>query len=230
MTVRRALIFAAGLGKRMRPLTDETPKPLLEVAGKHLIQYHIEKLVGCGICELVINTHWLAHRLVEELGDGHQFGARIQWSYEPNILDTGGGMRNALPLLEDENEDAFLVINADVWTDYPLSQLKDIELAEEAAHLVMVPNPVQHPEGDFGLDSQGRLDNTTLPGRTYAGIGLFTPGFIRRFGADRPAFPLREALQAAIACGKVTAELYQGDWEDVGTPERLDELNARVNN
>jgi len=230
MTVKRALIFAAGLGKRMRPLTESTPKPLLEVAGKSLIHYHIEKLVGCGISELVINAHWLANKLVEELGDGHQFGARIHWSYEPNILDTGGGMRNALPLLENENDEAFLVVNADVWTDYPLSQLVDIELTAETAHLVMVPNPDQHPEGDFGLDSQGRLDNTTLPGRTYSGIGLFTPGFIRRFGPDRPAFPLREALQAAIACGKVTAELYQGDWEDVGTPERLDELNARVNN
>jgi N-acetyl-alpha-D-muramate 1-phosphate uridylyltransferase len=230
MAVKRALIFAAGLGKRMRPLTETTPKPLLEVAGKSLIQYHIEKLVSCGICELVINTHWLANRLVEELGDGHQFGVRIHWSYEPNILDTGGGMRNALPLLGSENDEAFLVVNSDVWTDYPICQLKDIELAAETAHLVMVPNPDQHPEGDFGLDSQGRLDNATLPGRTYAGIGLFTVGFIRRFGSDRPSFPLREALQAAIAYGKVTAELYQGAWEDVGTPERLDELNARVNN
>jgi len=230
MPVERALIFAAGYGKRMRPLTETTPKPLLEVADKPLIQYHIEKLVDCGISELVINTHWLADRLVDALGDGHQSSARIHWSFEPEILDTGGGMRNALPLLDGKEGAPFLVINSDVWTDYPLSSLLDIELQPESAHLVMVPNPQQHSQGDFGIAARGQLSAEALPKRTYAGIGLFTPGFIRRFGPDRHAFPLREALQAGMACGKVTAELYQGDWQDVGTPELLDELNARVNN
>lgn len=230
MPVERALIFAAGYGKRMRPLTETTPKPLLEVAGKPLIQHHIEKLVDCGIRDLVINTHWLADRLVETLGDGRQFGAKIHWSYEPEILDTGGGMRNALPLLASDDQAVFMVVNGDVWTDYPLSSLLDIELEPEAAHLVMVSNPQQHCSGDFGVDGQGRLCAEAMPKRTYTGIGLFTPGFIQRFGPDRHAFPLREALQAGMACGKVTAELYKGDWEDVGTPERLDELNARVNN
>lgn len=227
MPVERALIFAAGYGKRMRPLTEVTPKPLLEVAGKPLIQHHIEKLVDCGIRDLVINTHWLADRLFEVLGNGQQFGAKIQWSHEPEILETGGGMRHALPLLGSDN---FMVVNGDVWTDYPLSGLLKIELEPESAHLVMVPNPQQHQAGDFGIDGRSRLSAEILPKRTYAGIGMFTPGFVRRFGPDRCAFPLLEALQAGMACGKVTAELYQGDWEDVGTPERLDELNARVNN
>lgn len=227
MPVERALIFAAGFGKRMRPLTETTPKPLLEVAGKPLIQHHIEKLVDCGIRDLVINTHWRADRLVEALGNGQLFGASIQWSHEPEILDTGGGMRNALPMLGNGN---FLVINSDVWTDYPLSSLAGIELEPESAHLVMVPNPEQHQAGDFGIDDRGRLCAGDVKKRTYAGVGLFTSGFIQRFGPDRFAFPLREALQAGMACGKVTAELYQGTWEDVGTPERLDELNARLNN
>ena len=130
MPVERALIFAAGFGKRMRPLTETTPKPLLEVAGKPLIQHHIEKLVDCGIRDLVINTHWRADRLVEALGNGQLFGASIQWSHEPEILDTGGGMRNALPMLGNGN---FLVINSDVWTDYPLSSLAGIEAGIRAS-------------------------------------------------------------------------------------------------
>lgn len=230
MAVKRALILAAGLGKRMRPLTQTTPKPLLEVAGKPLIQFHIEKLVDAGVRDLVINTHWLADQLLASLGDGHQFGASIHWSYEPEILDTGGGMLNALPLLEKDGDTEFIVVNGDVWTDYALSGLLDIQLPRESAHLVMVPNPAQHMTGDFGINEQGMLSRNARPTHTYSGMGLFSTGFIRRFRPDRRKFPLVESLQAGIACGKVSGELYQGDWKDVGTPERLDELNARVNN
>lgn len=228
MAVSKALIFAAGYGKRMRPLTEQTPKPLLKVADKPLIVHHIEKLVGAGIHDLVINTHWLSEKLIAELGDGHQFGASIHWSYEPEILDTGGGVKNALPLLGD---DPFLIVNGDIWTDYDFGYLANKKLPEESAHLVMVPNPAQHASGDFSIDAEGMLStDEDFARRTYSGMGLFSPGFINQFSSQARIFPLRETLKAGMACGKVSAELYQGGWEDVGTPERLEMLNTRIGN
>jgi len=224
--IKTALVFAAGLGKRMRPLTESTPKPLIPLAGKPLIVHNIEKLADAGVTDLVVNTHWLAEQLVAALGDGQQFGVDIRWSNEKDILDTGGGMKNALPLL---GENPFIVVNSDVWTDFDFSNLVHQSLPESGAHLIMVPNPEQHKEGDFGIDEYGLLTmGESGPKYTYAGIGLFSPEFIRTFGTDEPSFPLREALQAGMACGKVTAELYQGAWEDVGTPERLEALEKRI--
>lgn len=226
MSIDHALIFAAGLGKRMRPLTESMPKPLLPVCGKPMIQYHIEKLVAAGIRELVINAHWQAEKLIAELDDGHQFGAHIHWSYEPEILDTGGGIKNALPLLGAQ---PFIVVSGDVWTEFDFARLPSIQVPEDGAHIILVPNPEQHSQGDFALGSDGIVvDSEDFPKYTYSGIGIYTPGFIRSFGQPQNVFPLREALQAAIACGKVSAQLYEGAWEDVGTPERLASLEERL--
>ncbi len=220
------MIFAAGYGKRMAPLTDHMPKPLIRVCGKPLIVYHIENLTSLGVTRIVINSHWQADKLVAALGDGERFGVHILWSHEPQILNTGGGMLHALPMLGSE---PFLVVNGDVWTDYDFSRLVAIEVEADAAHLVMVPNPPQHHQGDFAVDSQGRLSlDDDAPRLTYSGIGLYGAQFIRRFAPSTTAFPLVEALQAAVACGKVTAELYEGDWEDVGTPDRFRQLEDRL--
>ena len=148
----KAMILAAGFGERLRPLTEKTPKPLLKVGVKPLIQYHIERLASAGVRELVINTSWLGDQIESFLGDGSRFGVSIAWSREAEPLDTGGGIRRALPLL---GSDPFLVINGDVWTNYPLDSLVEREWADEIeAHLVLVPNPTHNPEGDFTLDSQ----------------------------------------------------------------------------
>lgn len=233
--ITTALIFAAGFGKRLAPLTDKTPKPLVDVCGKPLIQYHIERLAKDGITELVINTHWLGDKIREFLGDGRSLGVEICWSNEADILDTGGGMKHALPLL---GKHAFLVINADIWTDFPFERLLNKQPDCSGAHLVMVPNPDQHNEGDFLLADNGylALDKPLGAGSeesnprkyTYSGIGVYSPGFIEGFKTSEKAFPLREPLKAAIASGKVTAELYQGDWQDIGTLERLETLRARL--
>lgn len=224
----KALIFGAGFGKRLAPLTETTPKPLIPVCGKALIQYHIEKLALAGVTELVINTHWLAEHMVDVLGNGSQFGVNIQWSYEPVILETGGGMKNALPLL---GEEPFLVISADIWTDFPFDQLLRKKLDNVDAHLIMVPNPQQHSGGDFALNSEGYLvDDEQFPKCTYSGIGVYSPEFIKTYKTSESAFPLREPLNAAITSGKVSAELYRGAWEDIGTLERLDALNKKLGN
>lgn len=222
----RALIFAAGFGKRLSPLTDNMPKPLVPVNGKPLIQYHIENLVRAGVTEMVINTHWLAEQLVEALGDGAAWGANIQWSHEPEILDTGGGMKKALPLLGAE---PFLVVNSDTWTDYPFRQLLNRKLLDSGAHLVMVPNPEHHPQGDFELDERGRLvSEQGLTRYTYAGLGLYSPEFIAGFPHQHAAFPLLEPLKTGIAEGCLTAEIYRGEWHDIGTIARLDALRSRL--
>jgi len=222
----KAMILAAGLGTRLRPLTEVTPKPLLPLAGKPMICYHIEALAGAGVRELVINVSWLGEQIERALGDGSAFGVRIFYSREPGgPLDTGGGIRRALPLL---GRDPFLLVAGDIWSDYPLARLVRHALARpRVAHLVLVPNPPQHAAGGFSLDDAGRVD-TAAAGRrcTYAGVSLLSPRLLD--GWNDTVFPLRGPLRAAAGRGALSGELWTGDWEDVGTPERYEALIRRL--
>jgi len=213
-----AMILAAGRGERMRPLTDSVPKPLLAVGGRPLIERHLENIARAGIREIVINLAWLGSRIRAALGEGSRFGVRIRYSAEePQALETGGGIFRALPML---GPGAFLVVNGDVYTDYPLDHA--VLPGGRDAHLVLVPNPPQHPRGDFGLEDGLALADA--PARyTYAGIAVYRPELFQ--GCRDGAFPLKPLLLRAMAAGRCSAELYQGIWEDVGTIERLDALN-----
>lgn len=217
----RAMILAAGRGKRMRPLTDHTPKPLLEVGGKPLIVYHIERLVAAGRVEIVVNHAHLGHRIEEALGDGSRWGAQIRYSPEDTALETGGGIYRALPLL---GSDPFLVVNGDVWTDIDFSRLV---LAERLlAHLVLVDNPPHNPDGDFAL-LDGRVTAAQeQPRFTFSGVGIYHPDLFR----DRSpgAFPLAPVLECAMERSLVSGERHGGRWIDVGTPERLRALDRMV--
>ncbi len=222
----KAMILAAGRGERMRPLTDHTPKPLLEVAGKPLIVWHIENLACAGICELIINHAHLGTQIEEALGDGSRFGAHIQYSDEGTALETAGGIAYALHLLGDE---PFAVVNGDIFCDYDFAKLREraatLKANGDSAHLVLVNNPVQHPNGDFGLQQQRITDS--LPKLTFSGIGIYQPALF----ADIPRgsiAPLAPLLRAQIALGKVSGEHHQGLWADVGTPQRLAELDSQV--
>ena len=224
----KAFILAAGLGQRVRPLTERQPKPLIEVGGKPLILWHIEKLREAGITELVINCHWLAEQLIEFLGGGERFGVRIHWSPEPDLLDTGGGMRAALEKLGAE---PFALISADIWSDFDYRLLAATKLGQgSVANLVVVPNPTFYPRGDFGLEDQGRL---VLPGTggmgvTYAGMGLLDPAWIEGWSIPEPVFAWTGPLLEAVRAGEVEARLHRGLWTDVGSPERLFELRAEL--
>jgi N-acetyl-alpha-D-muramate 1-phosphate uridylyltransferase len=233
--MRHALIFAAGLGERMRPLTDRTPKPLLQVGGKPLIVWHLEKLAAIDVRYVVINTSHLADQFPDALGDGSRWGLRIRYAYEgPTPLETGGGMLNALPLLGPE---PFIAISSDIWTDVDFANLPAEPNA--LAHLVMVDSPAHHPRGDFWLDQHGLLhDDDAQPGLTYSGLGVFRPqlldgwqNVIAHETSDEhrpPAFKLRPLLHHAISQGKLTGSHHQGEWTDVGTSQRLSELDARL--
>lgn len=216
---RAAMILAAGRGERMRPLTDRTPKPLLEVRGKALIEYHLERLAQAGITNVVINLAWLGALIRDRLGDGRRYRVRIAYSEEtPSALETAGGIFRALPLL---GAGAFLVVNGDVFTDYPVSRAT--LAAQRDAHLVLVPNPPQHPRGDFGLE--GGLAVPSAPVQyTFSGIAVYRPQFFAN--CVDGAFPLKPLLLRSMAARRCSGELYQGLWEDVGTPERLAALNA----
>lgn len=215
----KAMILAAGRGERMRPLTDDTPKPLLEVGGRALIEYHIDALVAAGFRELVVNHARLGHLIEARLGDGSRYGAAIRYSAEGDTpLETGGGIYKALTLL---GTGAFLVVNADVWSDFDYATLRGRRPV--AAHLVLVPNPPHHPEGDFGL-RDGRVGNGSPRRYTYAGIGVYHPDMFK--DSVPGAFPLAPLIRAAAERGEVTGELYSGAWIDVGTPERLGLLQA----
>jgi len=224
----KAMILAAGFGERLRPLTNDTPKPLLKIANKPLIQYHIERLAAAGVRELVINTSWLGDQIESFLGDGSRFGVDIKWSRESDPLETGGGIRRALPLLGGE---PFLVVNGDVWTDYPLQNLVQREWTEEMdAHLVLVPNPAHHPKGDFVLDSQQCVrypteDQATF---TFSGISVMRPEIFAMYSSASERFPIREVLAGGIRDGYVSGEVFTGTWWDVGTLERLEALNTLV--
>lgn len=229
----KALIFAAGLGERMRPLTDTTPKPLLQVGGKRLIEWHLEKLAACGIEDVVINTSWLATQFPEMLGDGSRWGLRITYSYEGDTpLETGGGMFNALPLLGDA---PFLLVNGDVWTDFDFARLP--REPQGLAHLVMVDRPPQATHGDFALDDAGFVRADGEHRLTYSGIGVYRPQLfddwrdVVREPAivnGKPKFPLAPILRAHMAEDRITGEHHRGRWTDVGTPERLAKLDVEL--
>jgi N-acetyl-alpha-D-muramate 1-phosphate uridylyltransferase len=222
----RAMILAAGVGERMRPLTTHTPKPLLQVAGMPLIEHHIRRLALAGVSELVINVSHLGEQIMDYCGDGSAWGVNITYSQERAPLETAGGIIKALPLLGDA---PFLVVNGDIWSDYPFERLAVYSLRpHEHAHLVMVGNPPQHPAGDFQLDDNGwvRVLSPAAVGCTYAGVGIYSTAFFAGIPAGKR--PLRPLLDAAIGQGRLGGEQYRGQWQDVGTPERLRELNARV--
>ena len=217
----RVMILAAGRGERMRPLTDVLPKPLLCVGGKPLIVHHIEKLVRAGVRELVINHAWLGDKLEAALGDGSAYGVRIFWSAEePGGLETAGGIRQALPLLGD---DPFLVVNGDIWLDCDYAQFVQQPLGTDLAHLWLVDNPPQHPQGDFCLQQGRVLDRLGL---TFSGVALYQPEAF----ADVPCgkVPLRPWFQRWIAAGRVGGSHLQADWRDIGTPQRLTELDDQL--
>jgi MurNAc alpha-1-phosphate uridylyltransferase len=216
---RIAMILAAGRGERMRPLTDRLPKPLLEVRGKALIEYHLERVARAGITQVVVNLAWLGSMIRDRLGDGSRYGLRIAYSEEsPRALETAGGIFRALPLLGKE---PFLVLNGDVFTDFPAS---GATLGEDRdAHLVLVPNPPQHPQGDFGLEQALAVPGGS-PRYTFSGIAVYRPEFFA--GCVDGAFPLKPLLLRSMERQRCSAELYRGLWEDVGTPERLAALNA----
>ena len=229
----KALIFAAGLGERMRPLTDTTPKPLLAVAGKPLIEWHLEKLAACGVREVVVNTSWLADRFPHALGDGARWGLRIVYSYEGTTpLETGGGMLHALPLLGDA---PFLLVNGDIWTDFDFARLPRDPAG--LAHLVMVDRPPQATQGDFALDADSLVRSDGEHRLTYAGLGIYRPQLLDRWrehsrdaGADEPLprFRLAPILRAHMAAGRISGEHHRGRWTDVGTPQRLQQLDAEL--
>ena len=218
----RAMILAAGRGERMRPLTDTRPKPLLEVGGKPLIQYHLEALARAGIKSVVINLAWQGELIRSALGSGERFGVQIRFSEEPEgALETGGGILAALPLL---GADPFLVISGDIWSEFPLDSCIDRLAHADVAHFVLVPNPDFHAQGDFGIESGRLLDRA--PRHTYANIGVLRPEF---FAARQPGrFALAPLMFDWIRQGRVSGELYRGPWHNLGTPAQLAHLDAQL--
>lgn len=216
----KAMILAAGRGERMRPLTDLLPKPLLAAGGKPLIVHHIEKLKAAGVTTLVINHAWLGHKLVAALGDGSALGVSIHWSAEESALETAGGIVQALPLLGYE---PFLVINGDTWLDLDYRALVSQPLGEDLAHLWLVPNPPQHPQGDFSLQAGRVLDTPAL---TFSGVGLYHPAAFA--GLPCGARKLAPLLRDWMAQGRVGGSLLAGEWRDIGTVDRLRELDEQL--
>lgn len=216
---RVAMILAAGRGERLRPLTDHTPKPLLSVRGKPLIEHHVERLAHAGFERIVINLAWLGSMIRDYLGDGVRYGLKIHYSDEgARALETAGGIFRALPYLQPG---AFLVVNGDIFTDYPFAPA--VLAADRDAHLVLVPNPPQHPCGDFGLEGALALPSAPVQ-YTFAGIAVYRARFFE--DCVDGVFPLKPLLLRSMAAARCSAELYRGSWEDVGTAERLQALNA----
>jgi MurNAc alpha-1-phosphate uridylyltransferase len=217
----KAMILAAGRGERMRPLTVHTPKPLLIAGDRRLIEHHLLALVAAGITDIVINHGHLGEQIEAVLGDGARYGASIRYSREGGeILETGGGICNALPLLGAE---PFLVINGDIWTDYPYARL--VTRSGDPAFLVLADNPAHHPHGDFGLEN-GRVLNDAATRLTFTGIAVYSPALFADCHPGR--FPLAPLLRAAAGRGQIGGEHYRGAWIDVGTPQRLAEVDARL--
>ena len=223
----RALIFAAGKGERMRPLTEHTPKPLLKVRGKALVEWHLERLAAIGVTDVVLNLAWLADCFEPALGDGARWGLRLHYSREgAEPLETGGGMLHALPSLGDA---PFLAVNGDIWCDFDFAALPSEPPG--LAHLVMVDNPDHNPRGDFALTDDGALHSDGDPRLTFAGIGVYRPALLANWravigpepgaGLAPPRFKLTPLLRAAMARGQVSGQHHRGHWTDVGTPERL---------
>jgi N-acetyl-alpha-D-muramate 1-phosphate uridylyltransferase len=215
------MLLAAGRGERLRPITDTLPKPLVEVAGKPLIVYHLEALARAGIRDVVINLSWLGEKIRAALGDGGRYGVRIAYSEEgPVPLETGGGIHRALPLLGPR---PFLVVNADVWTDMDFRRVPTLAEGDEA-RLMLASNPPHHPQGDFGLQGDVVVEREA-DRYTYTGIGVYRPELFA--GCVPGKFPLLPLLKRAIAAGRLRGELYRGEWLDIGSPERLAWLDAR---
>ncbi|MDI1310320.1 MAG: nucleotidyltransferase family protein [Methylotenera sp.] len=223
----KAMILAAGRGERMRPLTDHTPKPLLKVGGKPLIVWHLERLAKAGFKEVVINHAHLGEQIEQALGDGSQWNMHIQYSPEKTALETAGGIANALPLLGFE---PFLVVNGDTFTEIDFAVLKHALKPNNHAHLVLVDNPPQHPNGDFAIEA-GKLKNTGAKNNigmlTFSGVGVYHPDLFASVTRGEPA-KLAPLLRSAIAENKASAEHYQGVWHDIGTPERLSRLDEAL--
>ena len=220
--IRRAMIFAAGRGERMRPLSDATPKPLLRIGARTLIEHHIEKLAAIGVREIVINTSHLAAQFPHALGDGARWNLSIRYSYEgERPLETGGGIRHALPLLGDA---PFIGVSADIVCDYDYARLP--HEPEGLAHLVMVPNPDFHPRGDFRLDGARLGEHGTGEQLTFGNIGVYRPELV----VDEPGerFKLLPAYQRAMREGRLSGERYDGFWRNIGTPQQLAEADAAV--
>jgi len=219
----KAMILAAGRGERLRPLTDTVPKALVEVRGKPLVAWHLERLAAAGFREVVMNVSHFADRVMARLGDGSAFGLTISYSREEVPLETAGGLARARGLL---GEGAFLLVNADVFCEIDFGRLRRRALDAALAHLVLVPNPVHRAEGDFSL-AAGRIGNAAAPRYTYAGVAVVSPQLIAGIesGARAPLAPL---LRAAADGGRLSGELFEGLWRDVGTAERLAELEATM--
>ena len=219
--MEKAMILAAGRGERMRPLTDTLPKPLLEVHGKPLIVHHIERLAAAGFKEIIINIAHLGHMIPEALGDGSRWGVKLLYSDEQaeGALESAGGIVKALPLLGD---DPFLIVNADIWTDYPFDA--GFELPDSLAHIILVPNPEHNPQGDFALEEGRAVCDEDETRYTFSGIGYYAPKFF--WGLTYGKKPLGPILCRKMDGDLVSAELYEGIWSDIGTPERLASLRA----
>jgi len=218
----KAMILAAGRGERMRPLTDHTPKPLLMAGSKRLIEYHLFNLANAGFKDVVINVAWLGQKIIDTLGKGEKYNLNIAYSNEgEQALETGGGIYNALPLLGNE---PFLVINGDVWTDYPFKELRNISL-QDKAHLVLVNNPEYNPDGDFSILNNRLIENTPEK-YTFSGIGVYSADFFK--GYNNGKFPLAPMIRRYISENKISGELFKGRWMDIGTQQRLDDLTQLV--
>ena len=217
----KAMILAAGRGERLRPLTERLPKPLVEAGGKPLIDWHLERLAAAGWREAVINVSHLAERIVAHVGDGARYGMRVAWSREAEPLETAGGIAKALPLLGDA---PFLLVNSDIYCEFDFSILKKIAPGKNLAHIVLVPNPPQHLEGDFTLES-GMVGNGAAPRYTYAGVAVVSPAIVAGVRAGDKA-PLGPLLRQAAGERRLSGELFRGVWTDVGTIERLAELRT----
>lgn len=222
----KAMLLAAGKGTRMLPLTEHTPKPLLKAGGISLIEHQINKLAAAGYTELVINHAWLGQQIEHALGDGTNYGVRIAWSREDEPLETAGGIIQALPLL---GPNPFVVVNADIWTDFPFAALRTALHGDALAHLVLVANPEHHRKGDFRLMPSGKLAlpaQDDSPTHTYSGIAVYHPALFA--GVSERKYPLLPLLKKAICTQQATGEVFHGQWLDVGTPERLQWLDARL--
>jgi MurNAc alpha-1-phosphate uridylyltransferase len=220
----KAMILAAGRGERMRPLTLARPKPLLDVGGRALIEHHLHELAGAGFTEVVINLSWLGEQIAAKLGDGSRYGVALRYSEEgPEPLETGGGIFRALPLL---GAAPFLVLNGDVWTTYPYARLRHRLQPADLAHVVLVPNPEHNLKGDFVLRDGRMVEGEEGARYTFSGIGVYRPELFA--GCADGIFKLAPLLRKAASAGRVSAELFTGDWLDIGTPERLAALDRRL--
>lgn len=220
----KAMILAAGRGQRMAPLTDHCPKPLLALAGKPLIEHHLEKLAAAGFREIVINYAYLGHMIEQALGDGHRWGLDIRYSAEAEALETAGGIRKALPLLGD---DPFLLVNGDVWTNWSYCAASAVLQPGVLAHLWLVENPDHNPDGDFILDGSRVVDRLPAQaGLTFSGLSVLDPALLKDYPQGR--FALAPVLRSAMARGAVSGALLEADWVDVGTPQRLENLEQKL--